>query len=80
MGWNLLYPNYVQEADEYSIPYVNRRQRGEGEWANSGFGLRSLSEEISSPASLTNENPKKHSPDQPTHSSPDVPDFAAKRR
>lgn len=80
MGWNLLYPNCVEEADEYSIPYVNRRQRGEEEWAHSGFERRSLSEEMSSPASLTNENSKKHSPDPPKHSSQDVPDSAAKRR
>lgn len=80
MGWNLLYPNCVEEADEYFIPYVNRRQRGEEEWAHSGFERRSLSEEMSSPASLTNENSKKHSPDPPKHSSQDVPDSAAKRR
>jgi hypothetical protein len=80
MGWNLLYPNYVQEADEYSIPYVNKRQRDEDEWAHSGFEHPNVSEEMSYPVALTNENFKKHSPEPPKHSSPDVPDSAAKRR
>ncbi len=77
MGWNLLYPNFVQETDEYSIPYVNRRQRDEEEWAHSGFERQSPSDESSSPTSLNNENSKKQSPDPLKQH---VPDSAAKLR
>jgi hypothetical protein len=65
MKWNLLYPNCVQEADEYSIEYINRREKGEKEWADSGFARLDPSEEgLLSPASSANENPQKHSPNQ----------------
>ncbi|KAN0098349.1 hypothetical protein V8E51_014012 [Hyaloscypha variabilis] len=80
MGWNLLYPKCVQDTDEYSLPYVTRRQKGEEEWAHSGFERRTPSEEMSSPPSLINENSKRHSPDAPKRSLQDVPDSAAKRR
>lgn len=80
MGWDLLYPNYVQEADEYTFPYLNRRQRGETKWAEFGFGRQGLSEAMSSPTSSTNENPQKRSPSPKKRPLQDGADSATKRR
>jgi hypothetical protein len=79
MRWNLLYPDSVQEADEYSIPYVDRRQRGEKEYVDSGFARRGLSEEMSSPTSSSNENPQTHCSNPPKRPLQDRSDSAAKR-
>jgi acetylornithine/succinyldiaminopimelate/putrescine aminotransferase len=46
MKWNLLYPDCVQEADEYSIEYINRREKAEQQWATSNFTHIKPSEEL----------------------------------
>jgi len=61
MGWNLLYPNDVQEADEYSIEYMEKRQKGEKEWAATSLPRRKPSEDMSSPTSSTKETHQNHS-------------------
>ncbi|KAF8847515.1 hypothetical protein BDZ45DRAFT_681848 [Acephala macrosclerotiorum] len=80
MKWNLLYPNYVQEADEYSIEYINRRERTEKEWADPGVAQLAPSEEVSSPTLSTNKNSQKHSPHPAKHSYQGRSDSASKRR
>jgi hypothetical protein len=80
MRWNLLYPNTVQEADEYSIEYINRREKGEKEWADSGFAPLDPSEEMSSLTSSTNENSQQHSSNVPKPPSQGNLDSAAKIR
>jgi hypothetical protein len=80
MKWNLLYPNCVQETDEYSIEYISRRERGEKEWANSGFAYLEHSEETPSPAVSTNENPRKRSFNSPKYPDQSGSVSAPKRR
>ncbi|CZR61567.1 uncharacterized protein PAC_11464 [Phialocephala subalpina] len=79
MKWNLLYPNYVQEADEYSIEYINRRENSEKEWADPGFAHHAPSEEVSSPTMSTNKNPQKNSPNPAKRSYQGRSDSASKR-
>jgi hypothetical protein len=79
MEWNLLYPDSVQEVDEYSIPYVNRREQGEKECVDSGLAPRGLSEEMSSPTSSSNDNPQKHRPKPQKRPLQDRPDSGVKR-
>ncbi|KAE9367334.1 hypothetical protein N431DRAFT_561345 [Stipitochalara longipes BDJ] len=62
MGGDLLYPDSDQEADGYSTPYVDRRQRGEKKYVASGLARRDLSESMSSLTSSSNENPQKDCP------------------
>jgi hypothetical protein len=62
MRWNLLYPNFIQEADEYSSEYMEKRQKGEKEWATTSLLRRKSSEEMSSPTSSTKETHQNHSP------------------
>lgn len=80
MKWNLLYPNYVQEADEYSIEYINRRENTEKEWADPAFAHFAQSEEASSLILSTNKNPQKHSPNPAKRSYQGRSDSASKRR
>ncbi|KAH8771288.1 hypothetical protein BGZ57DRAFT_435316 [Hyaloscypha finlandica] len=80
MEWDLLYPNCVQEADEYNFQYLDRRQTGETKWAELGFGRQGISEAMSSPASSTNENPQKRSPSPKKRPLQDGADSVAKRR
>jgi hypothetical protein len=80
MKWNLLYPKFVQETDEYSIEYISRRERGEKEWGNSGFAYLEPSEETPSPTASTNENPRKRSFNSPKYIEQSGSVLAPKRR
>ncbi|RDL35397.1 Uncharacterized protein BP5553_07328 [Venustampulla echinocandica] len=79
MKWNLLYPNRIQEADEYSIEYIDRRERGEKKWADSSFAHLDLSEDMPSPSSSTNDDLQKHSPNPLKHFHQGKSNSAAKR-
>lgn len=50
MKWDLLYPSYIQEVDEYSIEYMHRREKEEKEWSELVFTQPGTSEGFSKPS------------------------------